>query len=135
MKQNSSTDSSVSQSDADAISRRAYELWEKEGRPDGSDLRHWLQAEQEIGSGQSTSDDARESDSSLRREEGVGSGSIIPPNTGSDVRPLEGTRAAAALNRGAKRSSNAPFGGEKSSPGNGNNSLAARRKPTNAPPL
>lgn len=28
-----------------AISARAYELWEKEGRPDGRDLAHWLEAE------------------------------------------------------------------------------------------
>jgi hypothetical protein len=32
-----------------AIARRAYQLWEAEGRPDGSDVRHWLQAEEEIG--------------------------------------------------------------------------------------
>jgi hypothetical protein len=27
------------------IGARAYELWEKEGRPDGRDLAHWLEAE------------------------------------------------------------------------------------------
>jgi hypothetical protein len=32
----------------DAIARRAYEIWNREGRPDGCDLRHWLQAEQEL---------------------------------------------------------------------------------------
>jgi HSP20 family protein len=32
----------------DAISRRAFELYEKEGRVDGQDLRHWLEAEREI---------------------------------------------------------------------------------------
>ncbi len=32
----------------DAISRRAYEIWNREGRLDGCDLRHWLQAEQEL---------------------------------------------------------------------------------------
>lgn len=32
----------------DAIARRAYEIWNKDGRPDGCDLRHWLQAEQEL---------------------------------------------------------------------------------------
>jgi hypothetical protein len=31
-----------------AIARRAYCLWEKEGRPENSALRHWLQAESEI---------------------------------------------------------------------------------------
>jgi len=32
----------------DVISRRAYEIWNREGCPDGCDLRHWLQAEQEL---------------------------------------------------------------------------------------
>jgi hypothetical protein len=30
------------------IQRRAYELWESEGRPTGRDQAHWLQAEREI---------------------------------------------------------------------------------------
>ena len=30
------------------IQRRAYELWESEGRPAGRDQAHWLQAEREI---------------------------------------------------------------------------------------
>lgn len=33
---------------AKAISRRAYELWEQEGRPENRDLHHWLRAEQEL---------------------------------------------------------------------------------------
>ena len=32
----------------DAIARRAYELFEGEGRVDGNDVRHWLQAEKEF---------------------------------------------------------------------------------------
>ena len=31
------------------IRERAYAIWEQEGRPDGSSLDHWLQAEAEIG--------------------------------------------------------------------------------------
>jgi HSP20 family molecular chaperone IbpA len=31
-----------------AISRRAYELFEREGRIDGNDVRHWLEAEKEF---------------------------------------------------------------------------------------
>lgn len=26
------------------VRRRAYEIWEREGRPHGEDMRHWLQA-------------------------------------------------------------------------------------------
>lgn len=122
MNHQSSIDTSTSSvQGSDAVSRRAYELWEKEGRPDGSDLRHWLQAEQELGSG--------------RGEEGASpeSGTSIPINTSSDVRPLQGTRAAAAANREAKRGSNAPFVGERT--GNGQQQSAARRKPSSAPAL
>ncbi|HEY3755358.1 MAG TPA: DUF2934 domain-containing protein [Opitutaceae bacterium] len=34
------------------ISRRAYELWEKDGRPEGSEQDHWFRAEQQLGNKQ-----------------------------------------------------------------------------------
>ena len=34
--------------DAEAIARRAYELYEQRGRTDGSDLEDWLRAEAEL---------------------------------------------------------------------------------------
>lgn len=30
------------------IRRRAYEIWDREGRPDGEHERHWQQAEKEL---------------------------------------------------------------------------------------
>lgn len=33
---------------AEAVAMRAYLLWEKEGRPEGRDFEHWLQAEAEL---------------------------------------------------------------------------------------
>ncbi len=38
----------------DRIRQRAYEIWEQEGRPQGEDMRHWLQAFQEIAAGADT---------------------------------------------------------------------------------
>ena len=32
----------------DEVKRRAYELWEAAGRPQGHDLVHWLVAEREV---------------------------------------------------------------------------------------
>jgi len=109
MNQNPSTPTSVSSSNstfAESISRRAYELWEQEGRPEGNDMRHWLQAEQEIagrnggapssGSGTTRSEQARQQV--------------------SDARPLQGTRAGAAANREGRRTSASPFG-DKPAPG------------------
>ena len=131
MNQDRSTDLSNSAPiGADAISRRAYEIWEREGRPDGCDLRHWLEAEQELreqpgGTG------------STEPASNAGNVSSGPRNTGSDVRPLQGTRAAAAANRENKRGSAAPFSTERN-PGTSsttNPASAARRKPSNAPAL
>ena len=35
-------------SNYDEIAKRAYELWEKAGKPEGRETEHWFQAEQEI---------------------------------------------------------------------------------------
>lgn len=35
----------------DAVARRAFEIWERSGRPTGRDLENWLQAESELGGG------------------------------------------------------------------------------------
>jgi uncharacterized protein HemY len=34
--------------DEDLVQRRAYELWEQAGRPEGLDQEHWAQARHEI---------------------------------------------------------------------------------------
>lgn len=113
MNQNLSIDASSSRSSADSISRRAYELWEQEGRPEGSDLRHWLQAEREI-SGQNGTG-GEETNFSVQSRQAV-----------SDARPLQGTRAGAAANRN-KRSSQSPFSTEKSAPASGGKSETSGR--------
>lgn len=41
------------------VRERAYELWEKEGRPEGDHLRHWRQAEQELGDKSSAEENDR----------------------------------------------------------------------------
>ncbi|ASY73263.1 hypothetical protein N181_20315 [Sinorhizobium fredii USDA 205] len=35
-------------SQEELIRKRAYELWERAGRPEGNGLQHWLQASEEI---------------------------------------------------------------------------------------
>jgi hypothetical protein len=42
--------SESSRVEKEAIARRAYELWEAEGRPHGRDRDHWEAAAQELGS-------------------------------------------------------------------------------------
>jgi HSP20 family molecular chaperone IbpA len=46
----------------DLVSRRAYELFDRDGRLDGSDVAHWLQAEKELAAPQP---DVRESEDSF----------------------------------------------------------------------
>lgn len=90
-------------------------------------MRHWLQAEQEL-SGNRANNGVRSSDSTTSSD----AASSRPPQT--DVRPLQGTRAAAAASRDPKRSSPpSSFGAEKSAPSNGNGQSAARRKSPSAP--
>jgi len=124
MNQNASTDSSISMSfgaPAEEISRRAYEIWENEGRPEGCDLRHWLEAEQQLSAGQAMPENANTAPTPA-----------APRNTGTDTRPLQGTRAGQAAQREPKRSTNTPFGSDKSSSAT-NGQSAAKKKPMAAP--
>lgn len=128
MNPSSSTDSSIASStNADAVSRRAYELWENEGRPEGSDLRHWLQAEQELGISPSAPDVSSESERTGRAQP-----PDAPRSSGGDPRSLHGSRGSAPGMREPKRNAPSPFGDKTAS---GNDHLAARRKSTSAPAL
>ena len=86
---------------AEAISRRAYELWEKEGRPESRDLHHWLRAEQELlaeqgkGSGQNGGTTQNGSTSSSRA-------------SNTDTQPLQTGRAQPAAKTESKASAKRP---------------------------
>jgi hypothetical protein len=43
----------------DRVRQRAYELWEKDGRPEGQHLRHWQRAEEELQGRSSVKDNER----------------------------------------------------------------------------
>jgi hypothetical protein len=119
MNSNASTDSSTSTPSSDAISRRAYELWEQEGRPEGNDMRHWLQAEKELGGSRSASTEpSRYTDQPQARP------------TANDSRPLQGqsARPTGSSNRDGKRSSQSPFPAEKSGTNGGTPAVAGRRR-------
>ena len=85
MNSNQSTSTSPSPS-AEAISRRAYEIWEQEGRPENCDLRHWLQAEQELNGTSGTNGTSSASSSTHPRE--------TQASVRTDTRAVQGTRAA-----------------------------------------
>ncbi len=62
---------------SEQIARAAYLLWEREGRPHGQDLNHWLQAERQLSPGP---------DSTASAQDG-------------SARPTRGTRKRAAATR------------------------------------
>jgi hypothetical protein len=45
----------------DEISKRAYELWEKAGKPEGQETEHWLQAEKDTMQGSESKGSAKRS--------------------------------------------------------------------------
>src|SRR5262245_43377320 len=98
---NTTSTSASNQPSAESISRRAYEIWEQQGRPDGSDLQHWLQAEQELGANSTPQPTSR----------------TQAPE--ADTRPLQTSRTAASTKRGSAT----PFASEK--PGVGSSRQAA----------
>lgn len=105
MNENSSNTPSTSASHhgltAEAISRRAYELWEQEGRPENRDLHHWLRAEQELLAEQTKSAAPASASSAAKT-----AGSADLPMSASAARPAAGGRPA------GKRNSGTPFPAE-----------------------
>ena len=51
MKHGASEPTADSQDLQSAIAQKAYELWEQNGRTDGRDLEHWLEAERLVTQG------------------------------------------------------------------------------------
>ncbi|WP_263263052.1 DUF2934 domain-containing protein [Pseudomonas sp. RIT-PI-S] len=61
--------------DEDKVRDRAYELWEREGRPEGAANSHWKQAADEI---KAEADDASNADTQASASGGVESGVAQP---------------------------------------------------------
>ena len=113
-----STATSPNSDSADAISRRAYEIWEQNGKPDGCDLEHWLQAEKEVGGGRGQSNGQSNGQSSA-------SAPAATPNRNTDTRPLQGTRGAPAAAKDTKRPAS-PFG--ERAPASGGQTAGSKRR-------
>ena len=71
--------------DQDQISRRAYALWEQEGRPDGRHEDHWYRARQELsGAGE---DDLPDLDDGAIEPDGRRATAPAPGKPRTAVRP------------------------------------------------
>lgn len=64
--------STMSGQHEDRVRERAYQLWEKEGRPEGQHLHHWRRAEEELqgrspaGGNERASDEVEETEGATR---------------------------------------------------------------------
>jgi hypothetical protein len=91
-------------SSEDRIRQRAYEIWEQEGRPHGEDMKHWLQAFQEI----AASADAGGQPAKKPRSKKAVAADVSPKTKGADksksgaqsvpttARPPKSTKVASA---------------------------------------
>ena len=61
----------------DRIKQRAYELWQREGSPDGRTLGHWLQAEREVQQSDSVMEEDSPSAATMRDVEREHPGVVI----------------------------------------------------------
>jgi len=66
------------------IRRRAYAIWENEGRPEGDDRRHWDQASREMGEASGGPDE---------ESQAVNSGTVVGPAM------ARGGKARVSMNR------------------------------------
>ena len=64
------------------IARRAYAIWEQEGRPHGRNLDHWLKAERELNGQTSPTLSPRRTESPKR-----GARSVAPAKTAAKTKP------------------------------------------------
>ena len=81
---------------ADAIRERAYLIWEREGRPHGRDLEHWVRAEVELIAEVSNANNAVAKAAPARARVGGGNGAPSPKAAAPRARrssPGRGSRA------------------------------------------
>lgn len=82
------------------IRKRAYEIWEKEGRPEGKHQDHWSEAEREFGS---SAED--HSDGSMNKQNGSASADADFPAPGELAN--SGKKRAASPRQSTRRSKSA----------------------------
>lgn len=77
---------------ADAIRTRAYEIWKAEGRPEGRDEAHWLQAKRELDQSAKTPGGDQLPDPDLPGSPGTASNGFEAGPVGPDAGTSERTR-------------------------------------------
>jgi hypothetical protein len=58
----------MTEDESETVRLRAYQIWDREGRPHGLDREHWLQALKELGLGETDRDETREAIAAQTRE-------------------------------------------------------------------
>lgn len=80
--------------DVDRINRRAYEIWDREGRPEGQELEHWCQAEREL---------AAEGNSEAGQGDGAASDHLAASSTNATPADAETSDVGGAAAAAAKK--------------------------------
>jgi hypothetical protein len=70
------------------IRQRAYSIWEEQGRPQGEDMRHWLQAWQEL----SDAGDASTGAETPAEQEGSAAAHAAATSAGNGAAPSKAAR-------------------------------------------
>ena len=94
----------------DEIARRAYEIWQSEGSPEGCDQQHWFRAEQELAGRGPTTGRGTET-----AERATGEVDVYPPTV--DLSQPDSSRASSTGGTNRRRESASPFSARKSSKG------------------
>lgn len=58
----------MNEQELEAVRFRAYQIWDREGRPHGRDQEHWLQALRELGLDEPERDEVREAIAAQTRD-------------------------------------------------------------------
>ena len=92
----------------DRIRQRAYELWEREGRPEGREHAHWAEAAREIGAGSGDRSPAMKASEASRPSEAGGS----VPSGNPSVDQLTPSQATEAVTGAGAARNNASSGAD-----------------------
>jgi hypothetical protein len=113
------------------INRRAYEIWEREGRPDGQHDEHWRRAAEEVGreDAAKSAKPAKAADTPAKRTQGA-EGKGDPRKTVAEHAPGEKAKSASGRTAGAATKQQGPG----NAPADPRAAKAAERAPGEANP-
>jgi hypothetical protein len=84
------------QGDDDNIRRKAYELWENEGRPEGRHDEHWQKAHQSLAQDKNTAEISGESAGTMTPDAGDGTPDVSAADAPGDITDIGSSASASS---------------------------------------